>query len=347
MRFLCFGAGAIGTYVGGSLALAGQPVTFVDSPQVANAIRSAGLHLRLGDVNNVILHPDICGSADEAFKQDRFDIALVAIKAFDTSGLIQGLKPFFGSLPPFLCLQNGVENEASFAEAFGYENVIAGSVTSAVGRHASGSIILERKRGIGISGAHPIIPRLVEGMNIAGLNARRFGSPPSMKWSKMLTNLLANASSAILDMSPAEIFAHSGLYRFEVRMMKEALAVMDAQRISVINLPGTPVWWLAWFMRRLPASLSQKLLVNSLGKGRGTKMPSFHIDLYGGRGKSEVDYLNGAVVRAGEKYHISTPINLWLDKTLMGMIDGAIPVDQFRRDPVKFLQVAASEASTI
>ncbi len=345
MRFMCFGAGAIGTYIGGSLALSGQPVTFVDSPQVAAAIWASGLHLQLGDIDRAIPQPEVCGSINEALNQGSFDIAVVAIKAYDTSGLVQELKPFRGSLPPVLCLQNGVENEALFSEAFGYENVIAGSVTSAVGRIASGSIFLERKRGIGVSGAHPIIPRLVEGMNIAGLNARRYGSPPSMKWSKMLTNLLANASSAILDMPPAEIFAHPGLYRCEVRMIKEALAVMDAQKIPVTNLPETPVWWLVWFMRSLPPALSQKLLVNSLGKGRGAKMPSFHIDLYGGRGKSEVDYLNGAVVRAGEKYHVSTPINRWLNETLMGMVAGKISRDQYRRDPVKFLQAAASGAS--
>ncbi len=342
MRFLCLGAGAIGTYIGGSLALAGDNVTFVDSPPVTAAIRQAGLHLRLAENEKAIPHPNICGSIHEALDQGSFDFALVAIKAFDTVGLIQGLKPFSASLPPFVCFQNGVENEALFAEAFGAGNVIAGSVTSAVGRSASGSITLERLRGIGISGAHASIPQLIEGMNIAGLNVRRYGNPLSMKWSKMFTNLLANASSAILDMSPPEIFTHRGLYRFEVKMAREALAVMDAAKIPVTNLPGTPVWWLAWFIRSLPPALSQRLLVNSLGKGRGMKMPSFHIDLYSRRGQSEVDYLNGAVVRAGEKNHVPTPANRWLDETLMGMIAGTISNDQFRRDPEQFLQATGN-----
>ncbi len=342
MRFLCFGAGAIGTYIGGSLALAGQSVTFVDSPQTAAAVRQAGLHLELGDGEKVIQRPDICGSIQEVPDLGSCDIALVAIKSFDTAGLIHDLRPFLGSLPPFLCLQNGVENEALFKEAIGPEKVIAGSVTSSVGRKGTGSIILERKRGIGISGDHPIVTNLIKGMNIAGLNPRRYGNAASMKWSKMLTNLLANASSAILDMPPAEIFAHPGLYKLEIGMLKEALAVMDALRIPMINLPGTPVWWLVWFVRSLPLVLSQKLLMNSLGKGRGTKMPSFHIDLYAGRKKSEVDYLNGAVVRAGEKAHIPTPINRWLNTVLLGMVYGTIDTGNFRRDPAKFLLAAAN-----
>ncbi len=340
MRFLCFGAGAIGTYVGGSLVLAGHQVIFIDRPQVVASIHQQGLHLELGDGERVIPHPESCSSIFEALDQGTYDLALVAIKAFDTAALIHDLKPFVGNLPPFLCLQNGVENEAWIGDVIGPGNVIAGSVTTSIGRRASGSIVLERRRGIGISGAHSILPTLIEGMNIAGLNVRRYANPASMKWSKMLTNLLANASSAILDMSPAEIFAHPGLYRFELEMIKEALAVMDAQKIPVTNLPATPVWWMTVIMRILPPALSQKFLMNSLGKGRGLKMPSFHIDLHSGRGKSEVDFLNGAVVRAGEKFHILTPSNRWLDTTLLGMVSGTIPMNQFRRDPVKFLQAA-------
>ena len=337
LRFLCFGTGAIGTYVGGSLALAGQEVTFIDRPQVASIIQQTGLRLQLSGGEKVVKQPEIKGSLGEALAARTYDVAIVAIKSFDTASLLDEVKPYHGALPPFIGLQNGVENEALIAQVIGEENVIAGSVTTAIGRNGSGSITLERLRGIGIAGRHPIVPALVEGMKIAGLNARRYVNPFSMKWSKMLTNLLANASSAILDMPPAEIFAHPGLYRFELKMLKEALAVMDMQKIPVMNLPGTPVWWLVWIARWLPPSLSQPLLMNSLGKGRGAKMPSFHIDLYGGRSKSEVDYLNGAVVRFGAKYQIPTPINRWLNETLTAMSTGSLAKNQFAHNPEKFL----------
>ena len=337
MRFLCFGTGAIGTYVGGSLALAGHEVTFIDRPPVASIIQQIGLRLQLKEDGKVVEHTDIVDSLAEALARPAYDAAIVAVKSFDTAALLDEVKPYTGKLPPFLCLQNGVENEALIGEAIGKENVIAGSVTTAIGRTGTGSIILERLRGIGISGSHPKIPALVEGMNIAGLNAKRYPNPAVMKWSKMLTNLLANASSAILDMPPAEIFAHPGLFRFELKMLKEALAVMEAQQIPVTNLPGTPVWWLVWIARSLPANLSQPLLMNALGKGRGAKMPSFHIDLHNGRGKSEVDYLNGAVVRFGVKVHVPTPINQWLNETLTAMSIGSLPKSQFAHDPSKFL----------
>ncbi len=72
-----------------------------------------------------------------------------------------------------------------------------------------------------------------------------------MKWSKMMTNLTANPISAILDMTAAEVFANPKLYRLEVEMLCECMAVMKAQGIPVVDLPGTPVRALA-FVTRLP-----------------------------------------------------------------------------------------------
>jgi ketopantoate reductase len=131
----------------------------------------------------------------------------------------------------------------------------------------------------------------------AGLNAQLNPNPEDMKWSKMITNLVSNASSAILDMTPAEIFSNPGLYRMENRQIREALSVMQALNIKPINLPGTPVRLLVFAIQQLPLVISRSILAKAVGGGRGGKMPSFHIDLHAGRKKSEVDFLNGAVVR--------------------------------------------------
>jgi 2-dehydropantoate 2-reductase len=234
-------------------------------------------------------------------------------------------------------LQNGVDNEPALAGALGAAKVIAGTVTSAIGRRAAGDIILERLRGIGVAAGHPLASRLVAVLQEAGLNARLFPRAADMKWSKLLTNLLANAASAILDMSPAQVFAHPGLYRLEMRQLSEALAVMAAQGIRPVDLPGTPVRLLAFAVRFLPSSFSRPLLRRAVGAGRGAKMPSLHIDLYAGRGKSEVNYLNGAVVRFGERLRIPAPVNRLLNETLLGITEGRIPSEAFRKQPAKFL----------
>jgi 2-dehydropantoate 2-reductase len=178
-------------------------------------------------------------------------------------------------------------------------------------------------------------------MDAAGLNSRLFARAADMKWSKMLTNLIANATSAILDMPPAEIFAHSGLYRLEIEQLRETLRVMAAQGIKVVDLPGTPVRLLAFAVNYIPRKVSRPLLAKAVGGGRGAKMPSFHIDLHAGRGKSEVDFLNGAVVREGRRHEIPTPVNRLLTDRLLALTRGEIALDEYRHQPEKLIREAA------
>jgi len=177
---------------------------------------------------------------------------------------------------------------------------------------------------------------LVSAMEDAYLNCRLFPDGPNMKWSKLLTNLLANATSAILDMTPAEIIAHRVVYKVEIAMLRECLAVMRGHAHSVVDLPGVRVRALA-AATRWPLWISRPLLAGAVGRGRGGKMPSLHIDLHSGRGKSEVAYLHGAVVRAGAEIGIATPINKLLTDTLVAMADGQIPLEAYARRPEKLL----------
>jgi len=364
LNILAFGAGAIGTYIGGSLALAGNNVVFVEQPAVANELRQHGLRLDLtiderrkhalggveGTKDALLLPPSsfvVAGSLEDALKFWPFDIAIFALKSFDTASALEGMKPFAEKLPPILCLSNGVDNEPAIAAALreaspwdGADKVIYGTVTSAIGRRAAGDIVLEKLRGIGIADGHPLSAKLVSAFNAAMLNAELFPNALSMKWSKMLTNLIANPTSAILDMTAAEVFANRQLYKLEIQMLRECLAVMRAQNIEVTDLPGTPVRALA-FATRLPSWLSKPLLGRAAGSGRGAKMPSFHIDLHSGRGKSEVDFLHGAVVRAGEKAGVPTPVNKILTETLLALTTGHIPLESFAHQPQKLLDLLA------
>jgi 2-dehydropantoate 2-reductase len=112
---------------------------------------------------------------------------------------------------------------------------------------------------------------------------------------------------------------------------------MEAQNLTLIDLPKTPVKALA-FTTRLPLWLSRPLLARAVGSGRGKKMPSFHIDLHSGRGKSEVDYLHGAVVRAGKNAKVPTPINKSLSEILISLTNGEIPLDAFAHAPSVLLE---------
>jgi 2-dehydropantoate 2-reductase len=137
-------------------------------------------------------------------------------------------------------------------------------------------------------------------------------------------------------MTAGEVFANRDLYKLEIEMLRECLEVMEAQGIKVVDLPGTPVRALA-FATKLPLWLSKPLLSRAAGAGRGAKMPSFHIDLHSGRGKSEVQYLHGEVLRAGEKCNVPTPINKVLTETLIALTNKETPLEEFAHKPEKLL----------
>lgn len=357
LKVLVFGAGAIGTYIGGSLVLAGHPVIFFEQPAVAEELRQRGLRLdltldkrrQMKDAARVEPAAFVTAATlEEALRYGPFDVALFALKSFDTRAALETLKPYADKMPPVLCLSNGVANEPAIASVLGKEKVIYGTVTSAIGRRGAGDIVLERLRGVGVAKGHPLSESLNKAFNAAYLSSQLFADASSMKWSKMLTNLLANPTSAILDMTAREVFQNKELYRLEIEMLRECLAVMEAQGFEVVDLPGTPVRALA-FATKLPYWLSKPLLSRAAGAGRGGKMPSFHIDLHSGRGKSEVEYLHGEVVRAGEKYNVPTPVNRVLTETLVALTEREIPVEEFAHKPEKLLakihtaQVASPE----
>jgi 2-dehydropantoate 2-reductase len=350
LKILCFGAGAIGTYIGGSLALAGHHVVFLERPATTGDLRTFGLRLdltadtRRGEKAVLELQaPEnvaFASSLEEAFRLSDYDLILFALKSFDTPDVLASLVTFRQSthlqIPPVFCLQNGIDNEPAIAAALGADKVIYGTVTSAVGRRAVGDIVLEKLRGVGVAEGHPLSERLVDALNEAYLRARLYPKAADMKWSKLLTNLLANPTSAIFNLTAAQVFANWRLYKLEIMQLKECLAVMQAQGINVVDLPGTPVRALA-LATHLPLWLSKPLLGRAAGAGRGAKMPSFHIDLYAGRTQSEVEYLHGAVVRAGEKLGVPTPVNKLLTQTLLDLAAKKIPLDTFVGKPEKLL----------
>ncbi|HRA75689.1 MAG TPA: 2-dehydropantoate 2-reductase [Propionicimonas sp.] len=337
MRLLFLGAGAIGTYVGGSLAAAGHSVSFSEQPEAAAVIAERGLRLTRDGHTATVSNVAVFDSAADALAAGPYDVAVFALKSFDTGAALDGLLATGADLPPVLSLQNGVDNEPAIAARLGAGRVITGTVTTAVGKPGIGEVVEEKRRGIGIALDHPLAPALVKALNDAGLNGVGYSEAGSMKWSKLLTNLTGNATSAILDLPVADLFADNRLYRVEIAVLRECLAVMAALGLRPVDLPGTPVRALALAARRLPRFIAQPALTRALGGGRGEKMPSFHIDLHSGRGRTEVRYLNGAVVRFGAEHGVPTPVNAVLTDTLEALSTGTLDVASFRHSPEKLL----------
>jgi 2-dehydropantoate 2-reductase len=198
-------------------------------------------------------------------------------------------------------------------------------------------VIEEKRRGIGIALDHPLGTKLVQALSDADLNGVGYRHPGSMKWSKLLTNLTGNATSAILDEPVSALFADRRLYEVEMAVLRECLAVMAALGHKPVDLPGTPVRALAFGATRLPRFIAQPALTRALGGGRGDKMPSFHIDLHSGRGQTEVRFLNGAVVRYGEQQGVPTPVNRVLTDTLEALSSKTQSLETYRHNPEALL----------
>lgn len=338
MRFLVLGAGAIGTYVGGSLSARGHEVGFVERPAVVQQLARTGLAIHRGSHTRTERDLRLFTSDADALAAASWDVLIFALKSFDTDVAIGQLVDTGLQVPAILSLQNGVDNEAAIADRLGPDKVIAGTVTTSIAKPGVGEVIEETHRGIGVAAGHDLSERLVAALDHAGLGGRSYDRPGSMKWSKLLTNLQGNATSAILDMSVAEIFADKRLYALEMSVLRECLAVMKALGHAPVDLPRTPVRALA-AVTRVPRAIAQPLVARLLGDSRGDKMPSLHIDLRSGRGQTEVDWLNGAVVRHGERLGVPTPVNRVLTQTVDALTLGEQPLDAYRKDPEALLRL--------
>ncbi len=161
-----------------------------------------------------------------------------------------------------------------------------------------------------------------------------------MKWSKMLTNLLANATSAILDLSPAGLFSNPDLCRLEIDQLLEKWYVCDVVRkdIRVVDLPGTPVRALAFAVRRLPMAWISPILIRDGWKwtGREDALISHRPAQWPRPDRGRL--LNGAVVRSGERYKIATPANRLLNEILLDMATGKISLDVYTHKPEELLK---------
>lgn len=337
MKILCFGAGAIGSYIAGSLALIGNPLVYIEQAPFIPNLKKNGV--RIEDIKGEKLHLtrfEAYSSADEAFGKHDFDLIITAVKGFNTDDVITALKPYTSKIPAILSLQNGVENEEKYAAAFGEDKVIPCSVCTAISRGDQGSIRVEKLRGIGIADTHPICEELVRECAEAGLKPKLMDDGPSMKWSKLISNLLSNAASAIFNMTPAEVFADPDGFQLEMMQIRETLNVMKCLGINPVDIPGVPLRALCFAVKYLPAFISRPILVKAVGGGRGGKMPSFYIDLHAGRRESEVEFLNGAVVRYGEKTGVSVPVNKAYYEILTKLAAGDLPLNTYERNPQSF-----------
>ena len=349
-NILIIGGGAIGSLLAARLGAAGHAITLLDRPQTAAALRANGLRLVEADGRIIAPTVQIVSAPEEAFGQAPFDLAVLAVKAFDTAAAIEPLRPFFPATTPILSVQNGVGNEAVLAESL-LAPILAGSLTTPVEVLGPGHVKVARAshrlavapwRGAGQ-------PAQVAALFAsAGFTVQTFADGAALKWTKLLMNMLANAQAAILDMTPAEVFAQPSLARLEVLAWREALAVMRALGLTPVPLAGYPMALVGALVRHLPVGLVRPVMGRFIAGGRGSKPPSLVYDLRPQpRGRSEVAWLNGAVAAQARAMGLPAPVNDTLTRVLLDLVEGRASVDDWQGQPERLLAAVAQSSSLL
>ena len=317
------GAGAVGSFLGGTLASAGWDVTLLgrQAGGAAAATQSVPSSLLIDGPEGRRTVP-VRRIADPAAGPPSPDLVILAVKAFDLGGALDAAASWPDA--PVMTVQNGVGAEAEAAAAR-TSPLIAASLTTAV-EPIDGGVARRRRGGIGLAPVRGDVRNLVHELADAfadgGLPTAVCADPASMKWSKLLANLVGNASAAILAVDPGAVWADRSGFDLERRQLREAVAVMRALGLDVVSLPGAGVGLLLTGLR-FPAIVARPIMSAFIGRARGGKAPSLLLGMRAGGGRTEARWLNGAVADAGAGAGVATPVNACL----------AMLVDRIAADP--------------
>lgn len=348
MKVVVYGAGAIGGYLGGQLALAGHDVTLVTRPATAAAIAAGGLLITQAGATRVAPVRAVA-RLEEALAGATPDLIVLGMKSYDLAPAVATLADLCPQPRQLLTTQNGIGVEDLVAARFDPAAILAGTVTIPVSRVGANGLVVERAgRGLGLAPvrAGQAVAEWVDMFAGAGVRAGAVANYRAMKWSKAFLNIMGNAVSAILNRPPAELYRRADIFDLEMAMLREMLAVMQALGLRIVNLPTASVRPLAAVAAYAPRFLQRLVFTQVIVHGRGDKMPSFHIDLAAGKGRSEVGFHNGAIAAAGQTHHIPTPVNAALNDVLQRLTRAPAGRAEFDGRPERLLAEVAHRRAT-
>lgn len=285
MKVAVMGAGAVGCYFGAMLARAGHDVTLIARRQHVEAIRQHGLMLESRSFNGAVP----VQATTEASGVDGADIVLFCVKSADTESAGQSIAPLLKSDATVLCLQNGVDN-AERLQATIRQLAVPVVVYVATEMAAPGHV-KHHGRGELIVGTSPASADIARQFNDAAIPTTVSDRVIGDLWVKLITNCAYNALSAVADLPYGPMLKVEGVTDVMTTVIDECTAVAQALNVA------------------LPETLRDATL--ALAEAMPAQYSSTAQDL--ARGKlTEIDYLNGYVVRKGTELGIATPTNLAL-----------------------------------
>ncbi len=303
------GAGAIGCYVGGRLATIGHDVLFVGRPRLKGELEETGITLEpVGGEAPTTTIPavDLQYETDPARLADR-DVVLVCVKSAQTAEVGPELAKI---LPPnvlVVSMQNGVRNADVLRESLeGQGRVLGGIVGFNVvvkehgtfRRATTGPLVIEHSDDARII-------ELADALERGGFEMVLARDIRGVQWSKLIMNL-NNAVSALTDAPTPRLVFDKRYSKILVAVMKEALDVLKAAGVTPKKLGPLPVQ-LFPLVLRLPSPVLKVVARVQLEIDPEARSSMWE-DLTRRR-PTEVDWLNGEIVRVAKSAGVKAPLN--------------------------------------
>ena len=282
MKIAVMGAGAVGCYYGGMLARAGHAVTLIGRAQHVGAVRSAGLLL---DTQSFREHVPMQASADANAAQGA-ELVLFCVKSTDTEIAAAQLAPQLAPGAQVLSLQNGVDNVARLRAVL--TNEVVPAVVYVATDMAGPGHVRHHGRGDLVIGPTHNSAELVALFEAAGVPVQVSDNVVGALWAKLILNCAYNALSAIARLPYGRLVQGVGVPAVLRDVVHECVAVAQA---AGVTLPGD----ILGAVQRLPDSMPMQLSSTAQDLARGKR--------------SEIDHLNGYVLREGAWLGIPTPVN--------------------------------------
>ena len=282
MQVAVIGAGAVGCYYGGLLLRAGHDVTFIGRPAHVDAINAHGLLLDTQFFRGYLP----AKAATDAASLASPDLVLFCVKSADTEEAGRSLAGCLRPETSVLSLQNGVDNPQRLRKLTGYPVIPAvvyvGSEMAGPGHvrhHGGGDLVI---------GAAPASKVLAQTLDAAGIRTTIADDIEVTQWSKLVTNCAFNALSAVAGISYGPMLEVEGTRDVVASAVQEAVMVA---RASGVSMPENILEQIL----KIPAAMPNQMSSTAQDVARGKP--------------SEIDFLNGYVVRKGAELGVPTPTN--------------------------------------
>ena len=301
---LVMGAGTIGCFIGGSLAAAGVPVTFVGRPRVLEKLAKHGLTLTDIDGAKRTLPADTLRLCGQVPVGARPSLVLLCVKSGATAEAAGELAFALPAGAAVISLQNGISNCAAAAQTGPSLNVRAGMVPYNVAEIGPGAFHRGTPGRLAAEDDAVLRPWLPV-FERAGVPLDLHADLLPVQWGKLMLNL-NNPVNALSGLPLREELMQRGYRRCFASLIDEALGILKVAGIAPAQVAAVPAHRLVSLLR-LPDWIFRIVAARMLridAKARS----SMADDLALGR-RTEIDALSGEVVRLAQEHGLSAPRN--------------------------------------